>query len=641
MLEFLTTFLYIAEIIIGLGLLIFIHELGHFLMAKRNKVRVETFSLGFGPAIWKKKKGDTEYRISWIPLGGYVKMAGESIGDERSGKDDELTSKTGWQRLQIFAAGAIMNLLIAFPICILAFLLGKYEMSPEVAVPGKPETYAGMLPGDVIVKVDDVEIESGDHYRIEMVRREKGSIVPVTIRRGGKEILLKVEQEGSESHRTMPLSTRFPKITADSALAKAGLESGDEILALNGEKVYSGQRLREVLRENGGKEVALQVRRRPEDSIEGEIFDVSVTLPGKEAKRFPEDARMIEPIIGMVSEGDPASGQLEEGDVILRIEGFHEDLWTKLRRKLRAEEPERAARLYRKRDGKQVFGIEVLSWQDLKDVVEPSVGVGLTFEVKRGEESHWLKIMPTFSQLGRGKIGVMYELSRKIAEVTQASPSPYGGKIKSGDELISFDGTPGDISIARDIFGHVFKGDVESVSMVVRRGEEKVELELKPESYTECDFEKLGISDSSGRLFLDYARIFRKRSVGQAFKDGMKEPVNIGILTFQLLYKLVKTEESTKGLAGPVGIFKVSYESARLAPGNLLWLLALITVNLGIFNLLPIPVLDGGHIVLLAIEKIRGKAPSEKFVAIFQYIGLVFLLALIVFVTYNDINRLL
>ena len=121
----------------------------------------------------------------------------------------------------------------------------------------------------------------------------------------------------------------------------------------------------------------------------------------------------------------------------------------------------------------------------------------------------------------------------------------------------------------------------------------------------------------------------------------MYEPVNIGILTFQLLYKLVVAEESTKGLAGPVGIFKVSYDSASLAPGNLLWLLALITVILGIFNLLPIPVLDGGWLVFLIIEKIKGSPVSERTMAYFQWAGLIFVLGLMVYVTWNDVIRLI
>ena len=96
-----------------LGVLIFVHELGHFLAARRHGVRVITFSLGFGPKILKATRGDTEYCISAIPLGGYVKMAGENPDDPRSGQPDEFLSKTKWQRLQIYIAGPAMNIILS------------------------------------------------------------------------------------------------------------------------------------------------------------------------------------------------------------------------------------------------------------------------------------------------------------------------------------------------------------------------------------------------------------------------------------------------------------------------------------------------------------------------------------------------
>ena len=106
-----------------LGVLIFVHELGHFLAARRHGVRVLTFSLGFGPKILKVTRGDTEYCVSAIPLGGYVKMAGENPEDPRSGQPDEFLSKTKWQRFQILFAGPAMNILLA--VVVLAFVLAQ------------------------------------------------------------------------------------------------------------------------------------------------------------------------------------------------------------------------------------------------------------------------------------------------------------------------------------------------------------------------------------------------------------------------------------------------------------------------------------------------------------------------------------
>src|SRR6266508_4079253 len=104
-----------------LGVLVFVHELGHFLVARWHGVRVLTFSLGFGPKLFSIKRGDTEYCISIIPLGGYVKMAGEASdyiteATVREGKPDEFLSKTKWQRFQIFLAGPVMNILLALVI---------------------------------------------------------------------------------------------------------------------------------------------------------------------------------------------------------------------------------------------------------------------------------------------------------------------------------------------------------------------------------------------------------------------------------------------------------------------------------------------------------------------------------------------
>jgi regulator of sigma E protease len=96
-----------------LGVLVFVHELGHFMMARWHGVRVLTFSLGFGPMLLKVKRGDTEYAISAIPLGGYVKMAGENPEDQPTGRDDEFLSKTKWQRFQILFMGPLMNLVLA------------------------------------------------------------------------------------------------------------------------------------------------------------------------------------------------------------------------------------------------------------------------------------------------------------------------------------------------------------------------------------------------------------------------------------------------------------------------------------------------------------------------------------------------
>src|SRR5215216_6652247 len=107
-----------------IGVLVFVHELGHFLAARRIGVRVLKFSLGFGPRIIGFTRGDTEYCISVVPLGGYVEMAGENVDDQRLGKPDEFLSKSKWQRFQVLIAGPVMNILLTLIVLVFVLLQG-------------------------------------------------------------------------------------------------------------------------------------------------------------------------------------------------------------------------------------------------------------------------------------------------------------------------------------------------------------------------------------------------------------------------------------------------------------------------------------------------------------------------------------
>src|SRR5512144_1674887 len=142
--------------LIVIGILVFVHEFGHFIMAKRAGVRVEKFSLGMGPKIFGYKKGDTEYVISALPLGGYVKMAGENPDEEPTGAADEFQSKSRWQRAKIAATGPLTNILLAFLIMPFVFMVGTNTVGPAtigLIEKGSPAEQAGFTVGDVIEEV--------------------------------------------------------------------------------------------------------------------------------------------------------------------------------------------------------------------------------------------------------------------------------------------------------------------------------------------------------------------------------------------------------------------------------------------------------------------------------------------------------
>ncbi|MHC4606631.1 MAG: RIP metalloprotease RseP [Planctomycetota bacterium] len=607
MLEILNNVLIVAGIIFGVGLVILVHELGHFIMAKKNGVRVDAFSIGLGWVVFSFRRGETEYRISAIPVGGYVKMAGEGLGDETTGAPDELTSKTVWQRFQIFIAGGVMNILLAFPLCAASFLIGKYVFSPEVGSVSAPEEKAGMEPGDVLLEVDGTQIEFGEKYRFVIAGKGRGTLVPVKVRKpDGTEKLLKVEQSGASAHLVLPRTTQIVGVREGSPAWKAGFRPYDVVVSIDGREVFTGNDLQNLLQTEFGRALTVVVRRI--DPETQETFEKTFTIAVPPTHAFPMDEHLIEATVGQVVSDRPADGKLEKGDRILRIDGE-----------------------------------EIRSYRHMKDIVEPSAGKDLAFRVLRTREEKTeevtVRITPEDVGGGRGIIGIRNLDTDRLAHVAEGS-FYYAAGLRSGDVLLEV-GSPGDDFTPMDMFWKRTK----ALAVRVKRGGENLSFTLQAVENARGDIRQIGFKYEDGMemgpdaLLVGHDRFYRRWALGPAMADSVREPYELVYLTYQVLYKLIAAEESVKGLAGPVGIAQISYQTAALSWGNFLWLLALITVNLGIFNLLPIPVLDGGHVVLLLIEKVRGRPPSDRFKMGFQYIGIFFLLALIMFITYSDIER--
>jgi regulator of sigma E protease len=272
-----------------LGVLIFVHELGHFMMARRIGVRVLTFSLGFGPKILSFKRGDTEYCISIIPLGGYVKMAGESPEDARTGASDEFLSKSKWQRFQVLVMGPVMNL--AFAIIVMAIVLYQGAQLPAfdeqpVVVGGfqtnlpagmtSPAKDAGILPGDRILTVDGREVPTWKQFSLMIAMRAKRQ-TKLTIDRGGKIIERDVVPAAADRFDTGELflaPQMHPQIMAvrdKEPAQEGGLRGGDLVYAAEGEQNISRERLIDMIKSHEGKPLALEVRR------DGQAIAVTVT----------------------------------------------------------------------------------------------------------------------------------------------------------------------------------------------------------------------------------------------------------------------------------------------------------------------------------------------------------------------------
>jgi len=256
-----------------LGVLIFVHELGHFLAARRHGVRVLTFSLGFGPKVLKVTRGGTEYCVSAVPLGGYVKMAGENPDDPRSGQDDEFLSKTKWQRFQILFAGPLMNILLA--VVVLAVVLSQgaevevYRDEPPVVgtvEEDSPAAEAGIRRDDLILSVAGTRVETWEDLLIQIGTRPDRD-VRLELRRDGRTMETTVRPVADNRYEignigVLPdINPIITSVNEGEPAERAGLRGGDVVLAVNGEDVVTRNQLIEAISGSAGREIALTVLR--------------------------------------------------------------------------------------------------------------------------------------------------------------------------------------------------------------------------------------------------------------------------------------------------------------------------------------------------------------------------------------------
>ncbi len=291
----------ILAFVFVLGVLIFIHELGHFITAKRIGVKVQVFSLGFPPKLWGFKRGDTEYHIGVLPLGGYVKMAGGDMG-EATGNPEELPSRSRLERLAILFMGPAMNVLLAVALFTVLFMAGVDRPAglgdpPVVRLvpPGSPAAQAGIQPGDKIVRVGQQEVKSWQDA-LDAFHLSPNQTLAVGIERAGSvvETEIRVEARGKEEigftglfpevqPQVMGLRPGFP---AESS----GLQKGDVIVKVDEAPIASSEQLIEAINKSGGQPVTLTVLRASQP--------VPVTLtPVREGDRFLVGIDLPSPVV--------------------------------------------------------------------------------------------------------------------------------------------------------------------------------------------------------------------------------------------------------------------------------------------------------------------------------------------------------
>jgi len=284
-----------------------VHELGHFMMARRIGVRVLTFSLGFGPKILNIHRGGTDYCVSIIPLGGYVKMAGENPEDQRTGASDEFLSKSKWQRFQVLVMGPVMNVVLALVVMTVVLYQGAqvplFDQQPVVIgtfSDNSPAKAAGLQVGDQVVALDGRAVDNWDQFSMAIVTKARKDVAVGYVRDGKAGTVTVVPNavgkfDMGDIGIQPSVHPQLGELTPGMPAAQAGLKTGDVILAAGGEKDISHERLLAAIKAHDGQPLTLTIRR------DGVVRDVVVTprmtgdKPMIGAQISPVETRMIEP----------------------------------------------------------------------------------------------------------------------------------------------------------------------------------------------------------------------------------------------------------------------------------------------------------------------------------------------------------
>ncbi len=594
----------VLQVIIGIGLLIFIHELGHFLVAKKIGVRVYAFSLGFGPAIFKKKWGETEYRLSLVPLGGYVKLAGEGPDEEKTGASWEFSSKSVGQRAAVLVAGVGLNAILAFIAFIVAFQIGVPFIAPEVGqvMPGSPAWEAGIQRGDKVVEVDgNRDIDFEDLFTIIALNTSTTGL-PIKVERDGKILDFTVMPTYDAEHGIQRIgiapatSLEVDKLFAFennvSPARDAGLQVKDIVVAVNGKRISTEDEFREIEMQNPGKEISVVVLR---DKREVEL---KIT-PYKSCRWMLGLSCATARIDGVRNDSLAMNAGFLKGDEITEVNAKPVTGFSEIGKLVLESESESETYAFTIKRNDQISSIAVT----LKDAKERA-----SF-LSGFSPFYGLIIDSVVDGFPAEKVGL--KPGDKVTALNEKEAKDWNSLLQT---VIMGQGKPMVVEWMRD--GKRF------VSTIIPQKDEKNAIG------------SIGLKFREKTLVKQYG-LFGSCVIG----------IKKAIINVQRLYLTIKgffsQRLSTKNVGGFILIAQASYESAKVGMGKLMYFLGILSLQLALLNIMPVPVLDGGHLLFLAIERIKGSPVSQRALSIAHYIGFAAIISLVIYATRNDIMRLL
>jgi regulator of sigma E protease len=693
----------IAQVVIGLGIVIFVHELGHFLVAKACGIKCEKFYVGFdafdikiGDMVLIPRRlvhfqwGETEYGIGILPLGGYVKMLGQEdspskMAEERaramqtsdedadgeSSADIKPTvdprsyiAKSVPQRMAVISAGVIMNLIFAVVFGTIAFYNGVYYDPPVIGAtsPGSPANQAN-LDGAEVVSVNGQEIT--DRYftfinlREAVIFTDEGETVTLGVKRNDgtveeveltptndilKDPLLNLPAIGISVRNNAQVSAKLAAVPGQiAASAEPPIQTKDLFTRINGVDIRNGYELTREMAKNWAKPVTVTVERETENGTEN--VDIQI---GANPMRTLGLVMKIEKIV-MIQRDSPAEAAaasdgrtgLQVGDQIVAINGEPVgDVFTLEQRMIELLE-----------SGKDEVGIRVKRTNDEGKTSE------IDFQISLRHPRNLP--MPINGPYTIDSLGIAVLVTNEVAQIVPDSPAA-DSKIKVGDTILAANFFPSDED-KKELYKYYQKGSFDKiklntdeaaygwpvvhhtlqalmpgtqVELTVESGDKEFETTLKVENSKKWFIPSRGIPLTQERRF------YQAKSFSEAVSLGARQTWIDATRVLAFLKRLVTGKISVTSLGGPATIAVVATSEASEGTSRLLMFLVLISANLAIVNFLPIPVLDGGHMMFLAYEGITGKPPSETVQGLLSWAGLAFLLTLMLFVLGLDLFRL-
>ena len=673
------------SVILGLGMVIFFHELGHFAVAKWCDVHVERFSIGIGPIIWSRQKGETEYALSALPFGGYVKMLGQDDMDPNKMTSDEIaenprsySAKKVWQRMAIITAGVTMNVITGFMFFAIAYRNGVVELTPIVgqAVPGMPAWEAGINAGDRIAKINGTKIHNFEDIN-QAIILSSGQVNLSGTHADGTAFDYSIAPKQGKTVRMIgvipasstKISDQIPDDEADAQIAIKGLAAehasqkfmpGDQVTSVNGKAVTYLS------------DMSYETARLAAEEVTYEIDRPVLDKDGKPAEPASfEKVSITVPPMKMRSLG----------------------LWMTIGPVTSIREGSLAQKAGLKLDDQITMVDELVVSKDIDPLRLPNyfsdhANQEVTVTVKRqtgtdGLEEVKLVITPTdapgwserpasmTSPLPIPAIGAGFHVNNFVANIVPGSEASRVEKLQADQQITKvFLQHPDPSKIIKDQLGdtEVSEFDFEKFEsaeavpgranwafiywMIQQVPNRDIRLQVQDASESKNEFAfELKSNDKVDDWYMPIrgidgferdVMIRKAESWGDASSLALRHTKSSGINIYMTLRSLFTGNLNVRALSGPLGIVSIGYQVADHGVTKLLMFLGFLSINLAVLNFLPIPVLDGGHMVFLIWEAVARKKPSPKVINIAHGIGLIFIISLFVFVLYLDIfvNRL-